>query len=614
MQSDNATITLGEFFGKGKTFVIPDYQRGYVWGKSRGTEKNSVQFALESLMKCINDDSDLFMQGITVTETDDQIILIDGQQRTTFFYLLLTYLGKHDIKIDYSVRLESGAFLKEVQHKTGDEILAACQENLDEEFQDVYFFKKTIREIEKSGIALIENATKKILDHVKFLYIDIPESKAKTVFKMMNGNKAKMQTAEIVKAEMLRLVSVDKDFDPGKMSGNNLLECLFGKVKEVEAAHWEQNLLRSKYAREWDKWLYWWRRPEVQKFYGNSEKDPIGLLLEIFFKADEARTKKEFNFENFRDSVFYKSQEPIEKTGQDYSNREQNAKNAFYNLRRFQKKFEDAFNDYESYNKIGAILTLLKKPNEKNKFLVWYLSSNDKPDIDNYYKYVFLLLESHERTLKAIDGTEDDINSAQKALIDALESDNLYIEKSELAFAQLLRRNIQEDNKLKRKFNFDIWKEKSLEHIYPKSKFYKIVNEGEDDEKLIRGDGLVFFLRKDGEKKSYYSKDKKKEILFEMKDPSVRGERLFNGNGSEHCIGNLVLLYKNENSVFSNKLFKEKRDYLFRMNCGKETETFRSKHLLHTVSVFASESWDVEEIQNNKKEFIEEVKKYYGIQ
>ena len=614
MQSDNATITLGEFFGKGKTFVIPDYQRGYVWGKSRGTEKNSVQFALESLMKCINDDSDLFMQGITVTETDDQIILIDGQQRTTFFYLLLTYLGKHDIKIDYSVRSESGKFLGDFQNKTREEILEACQENPDEEFQDVYFFKKTIREIDKSGVGSIENATKKILDHVKFLYIDIPENKAKTVFKMMNGNKAKMQTAEIIKAEMLRLVSVDKDFDPGKMSGSNLLECLFGKVKEVEAAHWEQNLLRSKYAREWDKWLYWWRRSEVQKFYGNSEKDPMGLLLEIFFRSDTARIGKDFNFENFRDLIFYKSQEPIEKTGQDYSNREQNAKIVFYNLRRFQKKFEDAFNDYESYNKIGAILTLLKNPNERINFLIWYLSCNDNLNIDKYYKYAFLILGSHEMILNAINGAEDELNSAQKALVEALESNNLYYEKSELAFAQLLRRNIAEDNHLKRKFNFDIWKEKSLEHIYPKSRFYRIENEGGEDEKIVRGDGLVFSLKKDGEKKIYYTKDKKKEIFFDLKDPFVIDERTFNGNGSEHCIGNLVLLYKNENSIFSDKLFKEKRDYLFRMSCGQETETFRSKHLLHTVSVFASENWDVKEIQNNKKEFIEEVKKYYGIQ
>lgn len=34
----NATITLREYLEKKKTFVIPYYQRGYVWGKSRAEE------------------------------------------------------------------------------------------------------------------------------------------------------------------------------------------------------------------------------------------------------------------------------------------------------------------------------------------------------------------------------------------------------------------------------------------------------------------------------------------------------------------------------------------------------------------------------------------------
>ena len=68
-------------------------------------------------------------------------------------------------------------------------------------------------------------------------------------------------------------------------------------------------------------------------------------------------------------------------------------------------------------------------------------------------------------------------------------SNNLYNEDNSYAFMQLLRRNIEEDSKLSRKFDFSIWKERSLEHIYPKSKFYKIetVDEGN---RYIRGDGV----------------------------------------------------------------------------------------------------------------------------
>ena len=35
----NKTLTLREYLEKRKTFVIPNYQRGYVWGKkSKGNE------------------------------------------------------------------------------------------------------------------------------------------------------------------------------------------------------------------------------------------------------------------------------------------------------------------------------------------------------------------------------------------------------------------------------------------------------------------------------------------------------------------------------------------------------------------------------------------------
>lgn len=35
----DTTITLQEFLDKGKTFVIPAYQRSYVWGKNHEGEK-----------------------------------------------------------------------------------------------------------------------------------------------------------------------------------------------------------------------------------------------------------------------------------------------------------------------------------------------------------------------------------------------------------------------------------------------------------------------------------------------------------------------------------------------------------------------------------------------
>lgn len=576
--SENATITLRQFLEKNKTFVIPSYQRGYIWGKSRGSEKNSVEYILESIQNSLDNKAELFMQGITVTEKDDNIILIDGQQRTTFFYLLLTCLKyQGDFKLYYPIRKESDEFLKSLKGKTEDELVKRCIDS-QEEYQDIYYFKKTVR--------LIIDKTKnwdidQILDNVKFLYITIPEDKATLVFSMMNGSKAEMKTEEIIKAEMLRLVS------PEKNASNK-------SPKEIEAEHWEQNLLRSKYAREWDKWLYWWNRDDVTDFYHTSKNNIMGHLVKTYLLSKGGKIDKEGKyFEVFRDKLL---------RGDD---NEKLAKNVFYDLRHLQKKFEDVFNsigdDKKLHNKIGAILTLLGN-NDKERFVQWYFTSDEEIDIEEYYKLVLLGL-SHT---VIVENKTEEIDEAKEEMLSALKSDNLYNEDKKHAFLQLLRRNIEEDTRLERPFCFSIWNQKSLEHIFPKSKVYH-----KDDE---TGKNMV----------GVYGENKEDVELNETSDDMLN-RTLFNKSGSEHCIGNLVLLYKNENSKFGAKTVEEKKDIYFTPDPKDETKKFKSRHLLHTISVFANNNWSLKNnpegipyvvltIQKNKEIFIDEIKEYYGIQ
>ncbi len=567
----NATITLRQFLDKGKTFVIPNYQRGYIWGKSRGAEKNSVEYLLESMENSLANNTELFLQCVTVTETEDEIILIDGQQRTTFFYLLLTCLGFHEpFNLSYPIRIESDFFLKSLKGKSQEELNEMSVECQNDDFQDIYYFKKTIRTI----LNRAKNwDISKILDQVKFLYINIAAENATLVFSMMNGSKADMKTEEIIKAEMLRLISVDKNFSLFDISGNELLASLFNKVKEVESIHWEQNLLRSKYAREWDKWLYWWNRDDVAEFY-HTNKCVMGLFVKTYLKSKGGKIDKEGKyFETFRDTLL---------RGDD---NEKLAKNVFYELRHLQKKFEDVFNESGLYNTIGAILTL-HNSDDRERFVQWYFAKEGEKDIDRYYKFVFLGL-SHT---VIIENKEEDIETAKEEMLKALSSDNLYNEKSIYAFLQLLRRNIEEDNKLHRKFNFHIWNEKSLEHIFPKSRVY----------------------HKDEEGKTFvgvYNKDE--EVEIQEIEAGMLNRADFEGKGSEHCIGNLVLLYKNENSKFGAKLFDDKKSIYFNVDAEKP---FRSRHLLHTISIFANKDWGVKQIIDNKTQFINEIKNYYGLQ
>ena len=144
----------------------------------------------------------------------------------------------------YAVRKESDNFLKELDI---EEILK-LQLDEDEQFQDIYFFKKTLLTIHDKL-----NGYKKVeflnyaLEHVKFLYIPIPEEKATVIFSMMNGNKAQMKDQELVKSELLRTASLqDKN----------------GLITEGE-----NTIIRSRLAREWDSWLYWWNDKERQTYF-----------------------------------------------------------------------------------------------------------------------------------------------------------------------------------------------------------------------------------------------------------------------------------------------------------------------------------------------------------
>ena len=556
-------INLRKLIEENPIITIPPYQRGYIWGKKRkDTSENSVKHILRSIRDNIltpEKPKQMFLQGLTVSKTSNGISVIDGQQRMTFFFLLLTCLNyKNNLQIRYNVRRDNciggaGEFLRSIIGKSKEELIEMAKEDTNEKYQDLYFFKKTIRTILAENIS--HERMDDILDNICFLYIEILDSKASTVFTMMNGNKADMTEEEIIKAELLRLVSLSDE--------------------NTEDIRWEHNALRSRYAREWDKWLYWWNQNKVREFY-RTESHSMGWLLRTYF-ARRAHGNKQFSFDNFKETCL---------SGE---NPELSAKHTFYDLRHLQKSFEDIYNSaYETerkkrlHNIIGSILLLLPK-GDRSKFIIDYFAREESFDVCEYYKMIFLESGlSHAQIIKYLSNidAEGDLKTKKIEMLRSLSSDNLYNEDNSYAFLQLLRLNIEEDTKLGKPFDFKIWEERSLEHIFPKSRVF---------------DSVIDKIKSE--------EGKNKEMLDRTQ---------FNGNGSEHCIGNLVLLYKNENSKFGAKTVEEKKSIYFQVD--EEDKPFRSRHLLHSMSVFAKSSWGIKEIQDNKESIITEIKNYYGIE
>ena len=556
----NATITLREYLGKKKDFVIPEYQRGYVWGKNRKESKNdSVSYILEkTIVPGFQKGAEVFLQGITVHENNDKIVIIDGQQRTTFLYLLLKWLGyKEKFSLNYDIRSESDSFLKE------DGWLVDCEDNQEEEYQDIYFFKKTLRLISSilSPYAK-DDMLVYLLDNIKFLYINIPKPEQATkVFSMMNGNRAVMQAEEVIKAELLRVASLPNEHQ------------VISEAREKMAQEWDCNLLRSRYAREWDKWLQWWNRDDVKFFYRCN--NVMGRLISTFLRGHSKFTI--LTFEDFKETFLLQTKSI-------------DAKKSFDGLRRLQKRFEDAFNTPSVYNRIGAILRI----GNTDEFIKWYFIG-EKKTLDKlilYYKYTFIGLTHSEITTGDKEKFKTAFDEKYANMRNALADDFAYLNSPEIAYRLLLRLNIEEDIKQDRKFNFHVWDNRSLEHIYPKS---KVFHYDEELRKCLLGDGNECSLSL--------------QDLRNSKDYLERGDcKCTEGNASEHSIGNLVLLYGGNNSEFGNKPFEEKKKMFF---IPSVKNIFDSRHLLHTVFKFAQSHWTGEDIATNKFNTIREFEDYY---
>lgn len=561
-------LTLKKYIDKNKILVIPHYQRGYVWGKGLKSD-NAVSYMLKSIKEGLEKKESIFLQGITVSE-DEQITLIDGQQRTTFLYLVLCYLeSAKDIEIRYEVRQESELFLTELKNKTKNEIIEGSARDDNEPFQDLFFFKRSLRYIHEELQNIDrDNLKDYLLNNINFLYINIPLEKAIKTFTMMNGGKADMLDEELIKAELLRQIS------------------LKGKKIDVSEESWKTNALRSRYAREWDKWLHWWRKEEVAKLFKTEAQ--LGWLLECFVKEEGI---KESSFENFKTLL------------QD----SRSTKMHFKTLRRLQKSFEDIFNNAIICNCLGISLIQTHDRNEQYKIIKYFLKNKQNEELLTDFAKWRVVGATHDEIVGKIVDEKNKSKDAEKNVSepkvqkaeDALEAISQKVvyggEGDGVARKYLLYLNVLEDNRankkegkdIGRKFNFAIFENQSLEHIYPKS---KVFHYNKESGRYYNGNDADLGVQKPSEVERLNRDD-------------------FPAGVSEHSIGNLVLLEGKNNSAFGDKTFSEKKRKYFDLSTS-----FESRELLHTISVFANNKWDMEEIVKNQESVISRFKQIYGVQ
>lgn len=591
--------TIGEILASSaerrKTIIIPNYQRGYKWAvkyqNGNVSEPSAVEKLLSDIKLCVGKKDEFFLQGITVLEQNDEIILIDGQQRITTLYLLLWCAGGakaiRDINLKYEIREKSERFLRQLKELEAEEF-----NSTDDDEQDVYYFKEAISQIKtffQNNASVREGMEEFIKQHIRVIYITINSlEKAVRTFTMMNGAKANMLDEELVKAEMLRLVSrpLPKDF-----AATTSLEGGLELLRDICAEDMNTISLRNKYAREWDKWLYWWNRKDVRNFF--NVNTPMGLLLDYMFRRKGKNVETHFEYEAFT-CDFLKSND--DKTSS------QKTKHTFKELRHLQKLFEDIYDDPLTYNWLGLSLKC-DGSNEKFEIINYFMEHKNDKNLLEQYAQGKIVGATHKEITGKDENSITGLCNKQKRFIANTLNPNAYNESYDTCCKFLLYLNIIEENKLNklqeekklqsRKFDFSIWTNKSLEHIFPKSRVYYQDENGT----FYRGDGALC------------SEEEKNAIQLGNPTWLAREniEKQTESRITEHCIGNLVLLYKNNNSEFGNKPFKEKKKTFFDM----KDSGFRSRNLLHSISKFAYSEWGCKEIAEYYNEIKSQLNKIY---
>lgn len=532
-------------------FIIGAYQRHYVWGQYRDGDKDSAAFLTQCLIASYKKRTEYFLQGITVYKDH----LVDGQQRITYLKLLLHELNSRiDIPLKFDNREDAMQWLSDIP--------ADISENLGEKSQDIYLYKRTLRTIRgllyESGIdkdAFLGH----ILDKVEILQIELPtETDVKALYNMMNGAKAPMQASDIIKADLIRMASDERQ--PNSYGRN------------LESLRW-------RYAGEWEAWVRWWNKPDVEAFYSRCTEKGMALPLRLCLRSETDDLAHPLRYEEFRLHII-----------DSHTDNYHSAKHFFLRLRRVQKRFEETFEEAAIYNRIKAII-LLQPEEQMYKFLHRYFveASIDNEELDRYYKLSFLGM-----TFDQISQHDSPTEYFDNLLASLSMADVYHTDAKRDAFNLLLRLNIDEDIKLGRKFNFDVWNKRSLEHIFSKSKVWHL-NEN----------GHVL----DGNDRELHTNEHKIR-----KDPTfMPRERIVNLDGtqlSEHCIGNLVLLYGENNARFGNANFENKKMMFL---APGDMSVFESRNLLHSVCIFAGNTWNHQSIVDNYNLTLKNLKLYYGL-
>lgn len=536
-----------------KKYYIAPYQRGYKWKSKRYGQVS--QLLLDVYQAMIRDTDEYYLQYLTLKNTNQQLEVIDGQQRLTTLALIFYVLHYYDVlniaenKINYA------------RYEGEEDIFIKATNGHSEETQDLFYMSTAVECIHTFFELLkkyhqFNDYQNYLLNHVKLIVnMESEFVPSEDVFANLNDNKVALTDSELIKGLLLTR-GVD-------MNAPNGLKRHYKEILDARAIM----------GRIWDEINSWIEQPEVKYyFFGCPVESGMYELLRLAKPCNEVTSdspsQKTSLIHDFQESlkessnessVLYQLFEEYNESITSYAE----ATKIFENIKHIYHVFQSIFNNVADYNTVGYCL--FSKSLKDNKTRTQILQKLIKSTASEKTDYIHTIIRDRvpdmsklKKSIKEKNSTEDPLSGygCLKYRTSNPELTNLLLSFSVLS----------NDNSYK--FDFVEYESNkwSFEHISPQHPSSQIkIHEAAIRIVIKKIDKEIDKAEKDAEKKIRLTelinaiKNKEKisvdDIGF-LYDNDINEDYL-------HCCGNMALLPSGANSSLNNNPFVAKRPILY---------------------------------------------------
>ena len=360
----------------GMKFFIPSYQRGYRWTEQQVkdllndilefSQKKKQEFEYYCLQPLVvkrkNKDVLSSIKAATSIEGVETLLkgsweVIDGQQRLTTLFIILSVLGETSVYfLEYETRIGSEKFLEKIDENKKDN-------NID--YYHICQSKQTVASWLDNDVIDKEGFKEIILNKVKFIWYESVDEDPIKVFTRLNIGKISLTNAELIKALFLNRSN-------------------FG---EKDSEHLK--LRQQEIASEWDNIEYTLQNDEFWLFLHEKSYNRPTRIDFIFDLICEQKTLGTFDnigtddYKTFRYFYEYFKQKEKKQESNPYVQQKTKIEICWSKVKDYFQTFKEWFDDLELYHYIGYLV-------EYNYSLsglvsIWH-SSKDKDSFVNYLK------------------------------------------------------------------------------------------------------------------------------------------------------------------------------------------------------------------------------------